>query len=249
MPLPGDAAPAFVYVADLPEPGASGWIEGDERHHLVTVCRAASGESATATDGRGRRARIRIGAIGRRVAFEVESVETVPAGPGVRIACGAPEGARSDWLIEKLAEFGVAAFQPLDTDRARWRWSPARAGRLGRLAVAALKQSRSAHRLDVAAPVSLEEWLRAGAGGEGATRWLADAGGGPPAAFATSGAFTGVAGPAQGLTPGEREALRAAGFTPVALGPGTLRAETAGIALAALWSALSAGGGAGAGGG
>lgn len=231
-----EAAPAYVYVPELPEPGASGWIDGEERHHLVNVCRAAPGQRATATDGRGRRAAIRIASVGRRVGFEVESVEMLPAGAAALIACGAPEGARGDWLIEKLAEFGIAEFQPLDTARGRWRWSASRAARCERLALAALKQSRGAHRLRVAEPVALPDWLRAhDARG---TRWLADAGGGPAPRGPAPGRFTAVAGPAAGLTDAEREALLAAGFAPVRLGAGTLRTETAGLALAALWSGL-----------
>jgi 16S rRNA (uracil1498-N3)-methyltransferase len=234
--LRAEAAPAFVYVPDLPEPGASGWIEGEDRHHLVNVCRAAPGERATATDGRGRRAAIRIGSVGRRVAFEVESVEILPQGAAALIACGAPDGARADWLIEKLAEFGIAEFQPLDTARGRWRWSAARAARFERLALAALKQSRRVHRLRAADPIALPDWLRAhDARG---TRWVADASGGYVPSAPAPGRFTAVAGPAAGFTGAEREALLGAGFAPVRLGAGTLRAETAGLALAALWAGL-----------
>lgn len=234
MPLRGEAAPAFVYVPELPAAGAGGWIEGDERHHLVNVCRARAGERATATDGRGRRAAIRLGEVGRRVSFEVESVETVDAGPAAVIACGAPEGARADWLVEKLAELGIAELQLLDTDRARWRWSAARAARAERLALAALKQSRRAHRLRIRPPARLDEWLQ-GIPPE-ATRWLADATGAPAGVRRRSGPFAGAAGPAEGFTMAEVASLTGAGFAPVRVGSGTLRAETAGLALAVLWA-------------
>lgn len=234
----GEAAPAFLYVPALPAPGGSGWIEGEERHHLVNVCRAQSGECATATDGRGGRAIIRLGGIGRRVAFEVESLETVARGPAAVIACGAPEGARADWLIEKLAELGVAGLQLLDTARARWRWPAGRAARAERLAVAALKQSRRAHRLEIVAPAPLARWLDAlPAGG---TRWLADGTGSDPGGSPRHGSFYGAAGPAAGFTAAERAELLAAGFNPVRVGAGTLRAETAGVALGVLWAALGA---------
>lgn len=236
----GEAAPAFVFVPQLPGAGEAGWIEGEERHHLVNVCRARAGEIATATDGRGGRARIRLGEVGRRVAFEVEALETVAAGPAAVIACGAPEGARSDWLIEKLAELGISELHLLETERAHWRWSAARSARAGRLAVAALKQSRRAHRLHVAAPARLSDWI--GGLAAGGTRWLADEVGaeGPPAL--PSGAFIGASGPARGFTPDEREALIGAGFLPVRLGEGTLRAETAGLALGVLWAARAGAG-------
>ena len=236
--MPGEAAPAFVYVPELPVAGASGWIEGEERHHLVNVCRARPGERATATDGRGRRATIRLGEVGRRVAFEVESVERVGRGPLAAIACGAPEGARADWLIEKLAELGVGELHLIDTARARWRWTAARAARGERLAVAALKQSRRAHRLRIAAPAPLADWL-AGLP-RGGTRWLADVAGAGVHEPPGDSAFLAAAGPAQGFTPEERAALVRAGFVPVRLAAGTLRAETAGLALGVLWAAGSA---------
>jgi 16S rRNA (uracil1498-N3)-methyltransferase len=241
--LRGEATPAFVFLPDLPEAGATGAIEGDERHHVVTVCRAAVGDRATATDGNGRRATIRITDMGRRVEYEVESVESVARGPSALIACGSPEGTRGDWLIEKLAEFGIDRFQPLDTERARWRWSAARAARCDRLAVAALKQSLGAHRMKIESPVPLSAvWARscdpAGA------RWLADPGGHQATGIPGATLFTGVCGPAPGLTPEECAVLMDAGFTPIRLGPAILRGETAGIALAALWSGLIAGSGA-----
>jgi 16S rRNA U1498 N3-methylase RsmE len=44
-------------------------------------------------------------------------------------------------------------------------------------------------------------------------------------------------GGAGGFTPGERRRLEAAGFEPVALARCRLRAETAAVAMAALWAA------------
>ncbi len=231
----GDAAPACVYVPDLPEPGGSGWLAGDERHHVVTVCRAAAGDTATATDGAGRRATIRLTSLGTRVAFQVEAVEVVPRARTLRIACGAPEGTRADWLIEKLAELGTASLQPLDCARGRWRWSPSRAARSERLTIAALKQSCAAHRMRVEPPAGLTAWLESLE--PGGTRWLADPQGGPPPAGAADGTLLAASGPASGFTPGELAALEASGFIAVRLAADVLRAETAGLALAALWAA------------
>jgi 16S rRNA (uracil1498-N3)-methyltransferase len=236
--LRGEPAPAFVFAPELPGAGGTGWLEGEERHHLVNVCRAKPGDLADATDGRGRLARIRLTALDRRAAFEVEALEVVAPGPRAVLACGAPEGARSDWLIEKLAELGIAALQPLDTERASWRWSEARGARAARLTLAALKQSRRAHRMEVETPLPLGAWLERL--GPVKTRWLADARGGAPSAPAV-GSFAGVAGPAQGFSARERSTLLDAGFVPVRFGAGTLRAETAGLSLAALWSAFHEG--------
>ena len=229
----GDAAPAFVFVAELPDAGASGSLDPDESHHVVRVCRAAAGDRLHATDGRGALARLRLTAAGSPATFEVETLDRqAPAGMTC-VACGAPEGARADWVIEKLAEFGILHFQPLDTARARWRWSGGRRARFERLALAGLKQSMQRFRLEIRDPLPLETWL-AGLGG-GEARWLADRDGSTPGpeGLEAMRPWLGVGGPAGGFTPGERESLIGVGFEPVRLAKGVLRAETAAVALAA----------------
>jgi 16S rRNA (uracil1498-N3)-methyltransferase len=237
--LRGEATPAFVYAPWLPEAGESGTLEGDERHHVVNVCRAGVGDRATATDGNGRRAVIRIASVERRLTYEVESVELVSQGPLGTIACGAPEGTRGDWLIEKLAEFGIVQFQPLDFARGRWRWSASRAARCERIAVAALKQSQRTHRMRIAAPVPFSpRW--AAEQREDETHWFADQAGAAAPVDPGPRPFLGVCGPASGFDGAEREGLLAAGFVPVRLALGVLRGETAAVALAAAWAAASA---------
>jgi 16S rRNA (uracil1498-N3)-methyltransferase len=151
--------------------------------------------------------------------------------------CGAPEGERGDWLVEKLAELGVACFQPVDCARGSWRTGGARRQRWERLAVAALRQSRRSHRMSVEEPVPLEELLtRLPTGGP---RWLAEPRGGRPSGVPERGGpAIGLVGPAGGLSEAERAAAIASGFTPIRLSDGRLRTETAAIALAASWSSL-----------
>lgn len=228
----GDAAPAFVFVPELPDVGGAGTLDPDESHHVLRVCRAGVGDTLHATDGRGALARLRLTGAGRRAAFEVQSIDREPAGRMTCIACGAPEGSRADWMIEKLAELGVGRFQPLDTDRGAWRWSATRRERLERLALAGLKQSMQRFRIEILDPQPLESWL-AGLPGDGA-RWLADREGEPPPApQPAAGSWIGASGPAGGFTAEERRRLIEAGFVPVRLAAGVLRAETAALALAA----------------
>lgn len=235
MRLRAEASPGLVFVAALPDPPGRGTLDPDERHHVVQVLRAVPGDRVRATDGRGALATLRLIETGRAASFEVESLERLPRGAAACIACGVPEGARADWLVEKLAELGVHRFQPLDTAHESWRWSAARARRFERLALAALKQSRQLFRLEVAAPLPLAAWL--GGLAEGDLRWLADREGAPvPAGAPPDRPFTGASGPAGGWTEAERTALLEAGFRPVQLAAGVLRAETAGVALAAAWA-------------
>jgi 16S rRNA (uracil1498-N3)-methyltransferase len=231
--LRADAAPAFVFIAELPEPGGRGALAADERHHVVQVWRAAPGDRLSATDGRGALATLRLLDTGREAAFEVEYIERAERPQAITIACGAPEGARADWLIEKLAEFGVDRFQPLDGARDAWRWSAARAERFERLAIAALKQSRQRFRLIIAPPEPAQQWLASLT--PGGARCLADRGGLPPGELpAPAGVAVGVSGPAGGWTGEERASFLSADFRPIRLASGVLRAETAGLALAAL---------------
>ena len=160
------------------------------------------------------------------------------ASPTLIVACGAPEGDRADWMVEKLAELGAARFQPLDCERGGWtRWE-ARQDRLLRLARAALRQSRACHAIEVAAPMPFELWLQSGPEG---SRFLADPDGArasgetPPA----EGIATLAVGPSGGFSEGEHKAMRGMEFRLVRLAPARLRTETAAVAAAAWWAAAA----------
>ena len=102
-----DAVPAFVWVPEIPAPASVLLLDPDTIHHVRRVCRARPGDSITLTDGRGVRAAVVLEPDGR---VRVIDRHTEPAAPGSTIACGVPEGERADWLIEKLAELGLAVF-------------------------------------------------------------------------------------------------------------------------------------------
>jgi 16S rRNA (uracil1498-N3)-methyltransferase len=83
-------------------------------------------------------------------------------------------------------------------------------------------------------------WLQAPAAAAGgpAVRWVlsldADAGESPP--DAGDAPWLLLSGPEGGLAPQEQDAARAAGFTPLSLGPRVLRAETAPLVALARWA-------------
>jgi 16S rRNA (uracil1498-N3)-methyltransferase len=232
-----EAAPALLYLPGLPAAGTRVDLTGAEAHYVARVCRARAGERLEATDGRGSRATLRLVEVRGAVAAEVEAVAFEPAARPAWVLCGAPEGGRGDWLVEKLAELGVARFQPVDTSRGSWRRSGGRRERWGRLAIAALRQSRRVHLMEVGDPLPLERALQELP--TGCERWLADAAGeGAAHAPAGGGApVTGLIGPAGGLSEEEREAALRSGFVLIRLSDGRLRTETAALALAAWWAA------------
>ncbi len=238
MPRASSAVPGFVYVPDLGPAGAEVELSPDESHHVARVCRAGTGTVVEATDGRGARARLVILATGRAVRARIEHVEQDVRLARAWVISGAPEGARVDWMIEKLAELGVERWLPVDTERAAWPQGARRSARWERIAVAALKQSRSSHLLEIDPPVRLAAVLEALPASE---RWLA-AESGPPGTPGTEQLAVVAVGPASGFDSEEIERLRAAQFRDIGLGPMRLRTETAAIAWAALWASRLGGG-------
>lgn len=231
-----------MWVPELPE--ASGMVElsREESHYLMRVCRAREGDGALATDGRGALARLRVASVGERVRAEVESIERGLPDQARRrawILCGAPEGQRADWLVEKLAELGVEAWQPIDCARGHWRATAGTLARWRRLAVAALRQSRRRHLMEVREPVTLD--LLAPGLPSGTARWVADPDGRhgveSPAGL---GCAIGAVGPASGFDGREKALLAELKFEPICLSDARLRAETAALAWAAWWAMGSA---------
>jgi 16S rRNA (uracil1498-N3)-methyltransferase len=235
--LPADAAPSHLLLDDLPAPGERRTIMGDEAHYLARVCRARPGDHAHATDGRGGLARVHIVDLRPDVVIEGE---TLDRGTPARIAwvlCGPPEGERGDWMIEKLAELGVAVLVPVNCERGGWADRHARATRWRRLAVAALRQSRRRFLMEIRPPLSLSQVGRE-LPPEG-SRYLTDPTGRPAGGWAppATGGSIALVGPSEGLSRAEKDFSSGLGFEPIRLSGARLRAETAAVAWAAWWTA------------
>ena len=206
-------------------------IDEAEQHHL-RVRRAADGESVALRDGAGLVGTGRLAGGGRGWEVEVETVERRPRPATLTIAVGAGDRERFAWLVEKAVELGATEIVPLETEHVRGvatRLRDAHLARLRRHALEALKQCGAAWVPEVSSPVDLDEFLN---GARGGARWVADAGGTAPPVSLDAEPVTIVVGPEGGLTESERGALRHAGYVGVALGPHTLRFETAAIVAA-----------------
>lgn len=236
--MAADAAPARLFVPALPGTGEAFTLAPDEAHYVGRVCRAHPGDRVEASDGRGTVAVLRLLDLRGEVRAEVESQVRQDRRRRGWVLCGAPEGERGDWLVEKLAELGVARFIPVDCARGRWTRAGERTSRWERLAIAALRQSRRAWRMEIMAPADLADVVAAIPGE--ARLWLADAGGAatasPPVDPAADLAV-GVVGPAAGLEERESALLLARGCARLRLSDARLRTETAAVAWAAWWSA------------
>jgi 16S rRNA (uracil1498-N3)-methyltransferase len=229
-----EAAPSLVRVDALPERGAEFDLSADESHYVARVCRARPGEEISATDGRGHLARLVVLDLERAVRVRLESVADAPRARRSIVCCGAPEGDRGDWLIEKLAELGVGTFLPIDTSRASWRTNASRLERWRRLAWAALRQSRGAWVMEIQPPSRWSDVLASLP--EGGERWLADPAGAKPGRPGSAEISIGVIGPSSGLTGAERASLTGSGFEAMCLADTRLRAETAALCWAAWWA-------------
>ena len=239
--MPVEAAPSFLWVEEIPARGERLVPGAEDAHYLTRVCRARAGEQVTLTDGRGTRARAVLIDAGRRPVVEVLEVERLAASRSALLLCGAPERGRADWMIEKVAELGVAALQPVHCERAAWPPAEVRVTRWHRLAVAALRQSRSCFLLDVRAPVPLAEAI--GSLPAHAALYVADPDGeaGAMVTPPSSGVAVGLVGPAPGLAESEVGWASAAGFLPICLSDNRLRSETAALAWSGWWACGSPG--------
>jgi 16S rRNA (uracil1498-N3)-methyltransferase len=232
-----EAAPSFVHLPDLAAGGDEIVLSGDEAHYVSRVVRARAGERLHATDGAGLTATLEVLAAGAETRVRVLARERHERAARLEIWCGVPEGDRADWLVEKLGELGVAALVPVDCARASWGRS-VRHERWERLAIAAMRQSRSPWKLELAAARPLGDSLPALA--PGGLRRLADPLGGAPDPDAWTSADGGTVvavGPSSGFDASELKRLSEYGFTPVRLAQARLRTETAALAVGSLWAA------------
>lgn len=224
-------------------PLAAGRAELDvaEAHHAADVRRLRSGERVVLFDGQGHEAdAVLVEAESRRVVVDVGPMRSVsrPSRRHLVIAVAPPKPPRQDMLVEKCTELGVAAIQPLATERGICHVDAARRERWRRIAVAAAKQSRQAWLPDILPERTAAEVLSLR--DPASTLLLADP---SPDALPLATALPDTArsapvllliGPEGGFTEAERAAALAAGGLPVRLTPTLLRVETAAIAAAAV---------------
>ena len=181
---------------------------------------------------------VRVGvheAVDRELLFDLE------------IALGMPTNERMDALIEKATELGVAAIQPLQTERSVLRLDGDRAARRvahwQAVAVGASEQSGRTRVPFVAPVTSLSAWLTTQSDLAAHTgRFVMSTGTAPslPKAIGETkgGRWLALSGPEGGLTADEEVAAVERGFTRVSLGGLILRADTAPLAWLAQMAVL-----------
>lgn len=164
------------------------------------------------------------------------------------LAQGVARGDKMDFIVQKATELGVARIVPLLTERSEVKLDPARSEKRlthwRAVAASACEQSGRAVLPEITAALPLSTWLAdldsQGGGTEGALRLALL----PEAAtssrelcFGGAGGLL-VVGPEGGLGERDIDALQAAHFEGLRLGPRILRTETAGLAALAALQAI-----------
>jgi 16S rRNA (uracil1498-N3)-methyltransferase len=237
----GTAVITVLVPPGVVTPGGAGRrerLDDGEQHHL-RVRRAHDGERVALRDGAGLVGIGRIAIVGKAWEVEIESAERRARPAALTLAVGAGDRERFGWVVEKAVELGVTRIVPLVTARAGAVATRVRDNHLEKLrrqALEATKQCGAAWSVEVDEPTALAAFIERNEieRNEPGHRWLADAGGEAPPAVLDGIAVTIAIGPEGGLEDQERAALRAAGFSPLALAAHTLRFETAALAAAAV---------------
>jgi 16S rRNA (uracil1498-N3)-methyltransferase len=212
-------------------------LAGEDFHHLARVLRMREGEDCPAVDAGGTRYRMRLVRMGKtdaeaEITPQASAAEPPSAAIEITLLQCLPKGRKIDLIVRQATEAGVARIIPLFSENAVVRpgQEDARRQRLQRIAREALQQSGNARMPEIEEPRSLVS-LAAEAWGTALLfheqpltttslhRLLAE---GPRA-------VTMIIGPEGGLSGGEVQLLRAAGFQPVHLGGNVLRVETAAL--------------------
>jgi 16S rRNA (uracil1498-N3)-methyltransferase len=242
MSLRGAAPPSVTVVARGPFLAGGVVILDEEEAHHLKVRRVGEGAVIRLVDGRGGVATARIDIEGRVVSARVMATTSIVAPPSTELILGAGDRDRFLAAVEKATELGATRIVPVLAEHVASvasRFQAAHVEKAMARAREAVKQCGATWTPAVVAPVSLGEALRQPPGaGAGVVRLLADPAGGAMPPLKEGDAVQWAIGPEGGFSDAEADALRAAGFKPVALGRSTLRFDTAAVAALALTAAM-----------
>lgn len=236
-----------VYVEAPLAAGARVELRGPAHEHVTRVLRLGTGDAVTLFNGDGSDYPSLIGELRRGAAVaEVRAVAPARGESPLAIALvqGIARAERMDLIVQKATELGVAAIQPVVTERSVVKLDAAsRAKKLAHwrgIAIAACEQCGRARLPEVAEPLPLADWLaRPARAGLRRVQLEPDAGVALAAAAADATSIELLVGPEGGLTETERDAARQTGYRSCRLGPRVLRSETASIAALAVLQATA----------
>ncbi|MCL2344258.1 MAG: 16S rRNA (uracil(1498)-N(3))-methyltransferase [Desulfobulbus sp.] len=225
--------------------GDEALLDADESRHLTKALRLNKGDRVQLFDGAGGVYEAAILETGERARLRIVSrrAETTASAKPLIIAQAILRGGKMDELLQRYTELGVDTFIPLWTGRCQGAFDLAREterqARQQKIIKAACKQCDRVHPLHLASPASFAEfiaglpeeksgWRHLMFWEEEETSYLRDV------SLAGAAGVVALIGPAGGWMPEEAAMARARGFQTVRLAGHIMRAETAGVAAAAL---------------
>ena len=234
--------PRFYCPPPLPT-GGSFDLPPEAAHHAARVLRLREGDRVEMFDGLGNACRGVIAELGgKRVTVGGIAASNADRESPLRVllAQALSSSEKMDWVIQKATELGVAAIQPLDTERSVARLSAERtAKRLEhwrQVAISACEQCGRNVLPEIHAPLDIMAWLQQMSAATDSKFILLPEG---AAALHVQAKPQGQAvlliGAEGGFTQAEGESALHCGFTAMRIGARVLRTETAAVAgLAAL---------------
>lgn len=226
-----------LYVEQPLQEGQQLPLSEGAAHYLFAVMRLPAGAEVALFDGQSGEFAARVQPQGKRGATATVGAQTAPfrAPADLWLLFAPVKKARTDFLVEKAVELGVARLVPVQTEHTNSE--RLRPDRMKAHVIEAAEQCGATHLPEIAEIAPLARVLA----GWDPTRllfWaneqLADA---PNTASAsTAGPAAVLIGPEGGFSPSEQARLAALPFVrPLRLGPRILRAETAAVAALVLW--------------
>lgn len=223
-------------------------LSEQESRHARLSRRLSVGDEIVLFDGRGRWAAGTIAvATKSSVQVAVNEVVDVPRPvPALTLAVAMPKGPRQDVLIEKCAELGAAAIQPLVTARSVAGVSDHKRDKWRRATIEAAKQSGQCWLPNLLPSLGLDECLQQVPSFDLVLASVIAPDEKPAGIldiidrFGRARNILALVGPEGGWSPDETRTIIEAGALPVSLGSNVLRIETAAICLAALAHACTA---------
>ncbi len=211
--------------------------------HAIRVLRLRVGAMLTLFDGNGGEFSARLVRDREPATVRIEGYEPVDRESPLPITLvqGVASAERMDFVVQKAVELGVAAIEPVVTARSVPRFDREKALRRQahwqQIVVSACEQCRRNRLPPVSVPGPFDEWLRSDRGA-GLRLILSTRAQAPLSRVALDGGpVTLLVGPEGGFTDEELFRAERREYVPVALGPRTLRTETAAIAALAVLQA------------
>lgn len=209
-------------------------IDGDRYRHLFRARRQGVGDRLRVVDGRGRARWADVLRVDRLAGY-LELTEDAPRNePDIwlELCVVPPKPQRLTWLVEKSTEVGVSAIRLFHSGRGPRNCGAGTLERLRRVASAAVMQS---NRSLVPEITGVHDWQELAAlTSESEACWTLDPKAETLAEVGVFGSASLLVGPEGGWEEKERREMEAMGCLSLALGPRTLRTETAAVIGSAL---------------